>query len=96
MADISIRLYYRRRDGTIEDAVQDIGLETFAGFLPAVGDTILDPGVTQGLDRYKPINRRIWTVVQRMFNPRDHEDYVALIVEERAPLPSEHDLLPSD
>ncbi|WP_398483595.1 hypothetical protein [Tardiphaga sp.] len=95
MDAVTVRLHYRKSDGTIEDAVQDYSLESFAGFLPAVGDTVLDPGVTQGLDRREPSNRRIWTVVQRMFNPRDLENYVALVVEERAPLETEHALLPS-
>ncbi|HMM73937.1 MAG TPA: hypothetical protein PKC22_17220, partial [Rhodocyclaceae bacterium] len=62
----------------------------------AVGDRILNPGVRQGLDRYSPANREIWTVVGRMFNPRDNEDYIALIVEERAPTPDEYSLLPGN
>jgi hypothetical protein len=95
MIDVTVRLHYRRADGRIEDAVHDIGLEAFAGFLPAIGDTILDPSVTEGLDRREPRNRKIWTVVQRMFNPRDLENYVALVIEERSPLESERDLLPS-
>jgi hypothetical protein len=85
MTDVTVRLHYRKPDGTIEDAVQDYGLATFAGFLPSVGDLVLDPGAPQGVDRFEPKNRRIWTVVQRVFNPRDNEDYVALIVEEHIP-----------
>ena len=45
----------------------------------------MDPGVTSGLNQNAPKNRRMWTVVQRVFNPRDNADYIALIVEERQP-----------
>ena len=48
MAEIVIRLHYRAANGKIEDAQQDYGLETFGGFLPAVGDQVLDPGAAAG------------------------------------------------
>jgi hypothetical protein len=89
-----LRLHHRKSDGEIVDAVHDLTLADFAGFLPNVGDWILEPGVPQGLDRGEPKNRNIWVVVQRMFNPRDMEDAVALIVEDRKPTPNEYDLLP--
>ena len=95
MTDVTIRIYFRDSAGKIEDAQQDYGLEDFGGALPAPGDTILYPGVRQGLDRRDPANRTIWSVVGRMFNPNDNKDYIALIVEARAPTPEEHDLLPS-
>jgi hypothetical protein len=58
-------------------------LQDFAGFLPAVGDTILNPGVIAGRDRDDPSNRDVWIVVDRVFNPRDQPNYVVLVVEER-------------
>jgi hypothetical protein len=61
----------------------EYGLEQFSGHLPAIGDTNLDPGVHTGLLRQDPQNRTIRTVVGRLFNPRDCEDVVALIVETR-------------
>jgi hypothetical protein len=81
--DVTIRIHYRRVDGRVEDGGQDFGLEQFAGYLPAVGDTILDPGVAQGLERNRPENRDVWKVVDRVFNPRDLENYVVLVVDER-------------
>jgi hypothetical protein len=93
MADTVIRLHYRDGSGTIKDAQQDYGLDSFGGFLPAVGDLVLDPGVTAGLDRNARTNRRIWTVVQRVFNPRDNQDYIALVVEERIPSEKEDALV---
>jgi hypothetical protein len=90
MAQTSVRLYYRQSDGTLEDAQQEFDLSSFAGVLPAAGDLILDSGVLQGLDRSDPANRRLWCVVGRVFNPRDLEDYVALVVEERPPHPNEY------
>jgi hypothetical protein len=85
MAEISVRIYYREPDGRLVDGEQDFDLSSFAGILPSIGDWIIEPGVPQGSDRREPSNRIIWTVVGRVFNPRDLEDYVALIVEERRP-----------
>lgn len=90
----TIRIYFRGPDGQIEDGQQDFDLSSFAGFLPAVGDVILDPGVLRGLERHLPANRNIWTVVQRVFNPKDNDDYVALVVEAHVASAAEIDLLP--
>lgn len=93
MFDAHIRIYFRESDGTLVDSQQEFGSESFAGIIPAIGDMIVDPGVLQGLDRHDPKNRSVWNVVGRVFNPRDMEDYVALIVEERVPNPHECSLL---
>ena len=93
MADTVIRLHYRDGSGKINDAQQDYGLETFGGFLPAIGDLVLDPGAASGVDRNDRRNRRMWTVVQRVFNPRDLQNYVALVVEERTPSENEDALV---
>jgi len=85
VTDVTIRIYRREADGSTVDGQEDYDLSSFGGFLPAIGDLIVNPGVPQGLDRRDPQNREIWTVVGRVFNPRDLEDYVALIVEERPP-----------
>lgn len=90
MRDIHIRIYFREADGTIVDGQQEFDVESFAGLVPAIGDIVVKPGVPQGLDRNEPSNREIWEVVGRVFNPRDMDDYVALIVEERAPNPREY------
>lgn len=79
----NIRILHRDPEGKIFDGGVDFGPEQFAGQVPAIGDTILDPGVLVGQDRRLPQNRQIWTVVGRVFNPRDNEDYVSLIVESR-------------
>lgn len=85
MTQPSIRIYERADDGTVTDLQQEFDLSSFAGQMPAIGDTIVVPGVLQGLDRHELANRRFWTVVERVFNPRDLEGYVALVVEERTP-----------
>ena len=89
-----IRIYFRNADGRVEDGQHDCDLTNFAGVVPQIGDQILASGVLQGRDRADPANREIWTVVGRLFNPKDNEAYVALIVETRQPAPSEHSLLP--
>jgi hypothetical protein len=94
MADIFVRLYFQDHHGKLEDAEADYDLSLFGGVLPAAGDLILDPGVMSGLDRTEARNRRIWTVVRRVFNPRDLESYVALVVEERTPSENEQSLIP--
>lgn len=78
-----IRILHRDPNGKIFDGGVDFAPEHFAGQVPMIGDTIVDPGVLQGQDRHLPQNRQIWTVVGRVFNSRDNEDYVALIVETR-------------
>lgn len=85
MTDTVIRLHYRTASNKIEDAQQDFDLESFGGIVPSVGDMILDPGVAVGKDRNDRNNRRMLTVVQRVFNPRDNQNYIALIVTERKP-----------
>lgn len=90
MSDISVRLYFRESDGKLVDGQQDFDLSSFAGVVPGVGDLIVEPGVLQGVDRNDPANRVIWAVVGRVFNPRDQEDYVALIVERRPPHENEY------
>lgn len=78
-----IRVLHRDPAGKIFDGGIEYGPEAFAGHVPMLGDMIVNPGVTQGQDRHMPQNRQIWTVVGRVFNPRDNEDGVALIVETR-------------
>jgi hypothetical protein len=90
LADAGSTVRLRRsEDGTIEDARQDCSLAEFAGVLPSIGDQILEAGVLSGLARNELRNRRLLTVVARVFNPRDNQDYVALIVEERVPTEAE-------
>jgi len=79
----TIRILHRVDAGKVIDGSQDFGLEDFAGQVPMIGDMILDPGVPVGKKRDDPRNREIWTVVGRVFNPRDNADYVSLIVDSR-------------
>ena len=78
-----IRILHRDPAGKVSDGQVEFGPEHFAGQVPMIGDMIVDPGVLQGLDRHDPQNRTVWTVVGRVFNPRDREEAVALIVESR-------------
>lgn len=78
-----IRILHRDLSGKVFDGSVDFGLEDFAGQVPGIGDMILNPGVPVGTDRHDPRNREIWTVVGRVFNPRDNGEYVSLIVESR-------------
>jgi hypothetical protein len=94
MADLTIRIYVRNAAGVFEDTERDFDLSEFGGFLPSIGDKILDPAVLVGRDRRDAANRSIWTIVGRYFNPRDLTEYVALIVEERTPTAEEATLVP--
>ena len=78
-----IRILFRNPNGSVSDGGVEFGRDQFAGELPAIGDTIVYPGVAQGRDRTLPQDRQVWSVVGRVFNPRDREDAVALIVETR-------------
>lgn len=95
MVDVHIRIYFRNADGTLEDSQQEFGVESFAGVIPAIGDMIVDPGVLQGLNRREPTNRRVWDVVERVLKPRDMDDYIALVVEERVPNRHEYSVIAS-
>ena len=79
----SLRILFREPDGSIVDGQVEYEPIDFAGVVPSIGDTVLDPGVAAGLERGEPQNRQVWTVVGRVFNPKDRSDCVALIVETR-------------
>jgi hypothetical protein len=80
--DLTFRVTVEHLDGSVADA-GDFGLEDFGGIAPAIGDEILDPFAGEKAVRYDPQSRAIWRVKRRVFNPRDHKDYIALLVEER-------------
>jgi len=65
----SIRILHRDPAGKVFDGSVEYGPEHFAGQVPAIGDTILDPGVTIGQDRHDPQNRTVWTVVAGSLTP---------------------------
>lgn len=81
MTEPTIRIYRRMPDGSVHDGEEDYDRSAFAGQIPSIGDLILNPGVLTGVDRRQAQNREIWEVVGRIFNPRDLEDYIALVVE---------------
>lgn len=95
MSDLTIRLHYIDAAGVITDGEHNFDLSDFAGFLPAVGDTILYPLVAQGLDRSEPANRELLTVVQRVFNPRDLSGYVALVCRSRPATEDDGEIIPA-
>lgn len=78
-----IGILHRDTAGKVFDGSVDFSPEDFAGQVPAIGDMILNSGVSVGKKRDDPRNREIWTVVGRVFNSRDNKDYVSLIVESR-------------
>jgi hypothetical protein len=80
MSETTIRIYFRDAAGHTEDGKLDMSLKDFGGVVPSLGDTILNPGVPTSLDRQDPTSRDVWTVVERVFNPRDQQDYIALVV----------------
>ena len=57
MSDLKIRIHVSRESGEVEDAQHDCDLSDFGGFLPSIGDRILYPRVTSGLDRRDPARR---------------------------------------
>lgn len=61
-------------------AIRSFGLR---GVSPPIGDQVLQPGVLQGIDRSQRKSRTAWTVVGRIFNPKDSPNHVCLIIEPR-------------
>ena len=45
-------------------------LTSLGGVIPAVGDLVVDPGVSQGKDRSAPENRAVYEVEARYFLPQ--------------------------
>lgn len=89
----SIRIHMRDDKGLIFDSGRDFGLEVFGGVCPVVGDTIVDPGARDGADRHLPENRTVWKVTDRIFQAKGEDDYVVLVVSERAATEAEVNLL---
>jgi hypothetical protein len=82
-ADPAIRVLFQE-NGKVKDYSEEHELSLFGGVVPNAGDVIVNPGVLQGKDRTKLENRDIWTVVRRVFNPKDNGgSYIALVVETR-------------
>ena len=86
----SLRIVLVTDDDVLEDTGEEYDVFDFADMVPNAGDWILRPAVPQGLDRSVPENRRIWEVVRRVYQARDHGgEYVVLIVRERQLIDSE-------
>ena len=78
-----IRLLHQKDDGTIVDQQDEFNLAQFAGTLPSIGDIIVHPVVEVAKIRSEPANRTVLTVVGRVFNPKDMEGFIGLIVTAR-------------
>lgn len=91
----TIRVYFEQPNGQFQDGQDEIPISMFGGTVPNVGDIYLAPGVTWGDDRSLAANRKIWEVRKRVFNPRDQEDYVAVVFLIRPLTPSEEAFLPN-
>ena len=92
MNETSIRIYFESDDGDWSDSQMDYPLESFGGFLPNVGDSLLEPGVLTGRDRHDPANREMLDVVKRVFGAKDHPNVVAIVVRKRKLQDREADL----
>lgn len=92
---VDIMIYFRAGAGELTLDDQAYSSDEFAGMVPSIGDRILYPMVEKGADRRMRGNRQMLEVVGRVFNPRDRETYVALIVEERPVPDTEVGLLPN-
>ncbi|MFG1241927.1 hypothetical protein V5F31_06040 [Xanthobacter sp. V7C-4] len=91
----AILIYFRNSDGVLHREGPQYNLEFFGGVLPSAGDLILCDSVLDGLDRRKPSSRKMWEVVQRLFNIHDLGGaVVGLVVEERPMTLNEANILP--
>lgn len=79
MAATLVRIYIRKADGKLEDTSEAYEVSNFGGIIPTVGDKFLNPWTSEQTTRNDPGNREIYTVLERVFNPRDLKDYVVLI-----------------
>lgn len=83
--DPIVQVYFRNEEGRITDPSLNLSLDAFAGFLPHVGDVIVDPHTSLGIPQEQSTRGEVWAVVNRVFNPKDRIDHVVLIVERRPP-----------
>lgn len=83
--DPIVRIYFRDASGTIVDPLLDLSIDAFAGHLPSVGDIIVDPHISLGVAQQQSSQGEQWTVVSRVFNPKDQRGIVALVVEKDEP-----------
>ena len=84
-----INLLTRDEDGFLVDTDEDFGPEDYMNTVPAPGDLIMSPGVSEERDFMEATNRTIYEVVERYFHPgglmvRDGRYvYVCLVVQPR-------------
>lgn len=97
MQKTEIRLFFAGQGAPYESDGLSYTLEQFGGTVPAIGDSIVDPGVLSGQNRLRPENRRILEIRQRFFLPDSASGAarVSLVVEERSGRPEELNLLGS-
>ena len=72
MAKISyvVRLFDRADDGTINDLSEEYSLKEFGDTVPASGDHIVSPWLSNSKDKHSnPLNRTIYEVRERYFMP---------------------------
>ena len=92
--ETTIRLY-ECDQGELVYLQNEFGIEQLGGIIPVVGDLIVEPGVSIGLDREAPENRDIYEVVSRYFLPSTKPDfnYIAVVVKQRTARQSEADIV---
>lgn len=81
-----VRLHYVE-DGKMVDMKNEFPIEYLGGAVPAVGDLIVEPGVSGDQDRRRvAAYRTVYEVKARYFLPHAHGEefcYVAVVVEDR-------------
>ena len=86
---------YEERDGELSDLVHEHNLSEFCNTLPSVGDMIVNPMVSGGLDRSDFNNREVFEVVSRYFLPSMlvNAYYAILVVKIRVAKEIEQDIV---
>ncbi|NYZ25182.1 hypothetical protein HND93_36260 [Azospirillum sp. ROY-1-1-2] len=90
---------YFKKGNHFEQTGESFYLSETGGVLPAIGDLLIDPGVTVGQSRTNPKSRIVREVISRYFIPgsdqrtsTQHPPHIILVVKERTGNPDEVDI----
>ena len=78
-----VKIFIEEKDGMQWSNYGEFSIDELGGTVPQIGDTIVDPGVPDGLPRQNPENRDFYEVRKRYFSPLEGQQYIALVVEKR-------------
>jgi len=91
MSEPNVHLFYDDGHGCLRK-FGTVPLSAYGGVVPIVGDLLVEPVVTKGLDRADARNRTVHKVVARYFVPGE-VGQIHLLIEDRPGMHQEREIL---